>query len=1183
MLIDDLAQLRAHVVAFWASQRTEEPRVDEGGSTLRIHRHPTLPTYECLVRVGEAQGLALLDTGATASFMTPEMASASNAIVDDTPQALHASFLQGKSSPITQRATADVHIREHLITARHRFYITSMASHDVLLGMDWIESARPEPNYSLRTWDLRLPVTVEIPTNDATRPSYVDLTQVVSSRQNPRQLDDLLTVEEPHELPAFMQARAAAISPLPTEYEEYADVFDTERANQLPPHRPHDHEIHLEAGKTIPFGALYSLSHREQEELREYLAKMEANGFIRPSKSPAAAPLLFVPKKDGSLRPCVDYRALNAITVKDRYPIPLINEHLDRLSSAKVFTKLDLKGAYNLLRIAEGHEWKTAFRTRYGSYEYLVMPFGLCNAPSTFQRLMNYVLADLLDVFVIVYLDDILVYSESTEEHVGHVRQVLERLRTNQLYCAPDKCEFHVTSVEFLGYVVTTNGVTMDESKVRTVVDWPQPESIRQIQVFLGFANFYRRFIRHYSRVVSPLTDLLKGVSKGRVELPPAAVDAFNRLKKEFTTAPILRHFDPTLPTVIETDASDAVVAAVLSQWHQRNPTELEPSSPPNTRTHSLHPVAYWSRKMIPAERNYEIHDKELLAIVDCCAQWRHYLHGLGKPFLVYTDHQALLYFNTKRQLTRRQARWQAELAEFDLVIHYRPGKEAVRPDALSRRHDLFPDAPSKPDPANYGVLLPDHFFAAAAHVEQPLDGLPPAWVEELKATTSLPDAVTWIDGLPRHQNGKIFLPNGLRHKALQLLHDHPTSGHAGPRPTLSLVRRHFWWPSLTRDVHTYVRTCAACRRAKPPRHKPHGYLLPSSPPNRPWSRITMDHVTELPPSVANGHTYDAILVVVDKLTKYAVFIPANSADTAATLAHQLHRYVFAYFGLPDDIVSDRGTTFVAEIWVELLRILRITGSFSSAHHPQTDGQTERTNQSLETFLRFYTAYDHSDWASLLPTAQLALNNRPSSTTTVSPFTATLTFAPRIHPTLPPPSADGRTPAELLAICQEGIQRANQAMAGAYNRRRSDVKFSPGEKVLLRTRNLRGDRPSRKLSNPLAGPFRVEARVGALAYRLRLPASWKIHPVFHVQMLEPYPDDIRESTDAPQSKTLVDDYEDFEVEEIRDSRRRKNRLHYLVKWVGYKPSWVPADDVDHATELVDAFHAANPDKPRPRK
>jgi len=272
----------------------------------------------------------------------------------------------------------------------------------------------------------------------------------------------------------------------------------------LPPHRPYDHKIQLEPGTTPPFGPLYTLSETELKALDEYIKENLTKSYIQASTSPAGAPILFVKKRDGSLRLCVDYRGLNKITIKNRHPLPLIGESLDRLRSATVFSKLDLRAGYNLVRIAEGDEWKTAFRTRYGHFEYRVMPFGLTNAPATFQHLMNDVLRDFLDDFVVVYLDDILIFSTSLDEHKRHVRRVLERLRDNGLFAKPEKCAFHQREIEYLGYLVSPDGVKMDPKKVSAILDWPEPTNVTQLQAFLGFANFYRRFIHSYSKVAVP-------------------------------------------------------------------------------------------------------------------------------------------------------------------------------------------------------------------------------------------------------------------------------------------------------------------------------------------------------------------------------------------------------------------------------------------------------------------------------------------------------------------------------------------------------------------------------------------------------------------------------------------------------------------------------------------------------
>ena len=462
---------------------------------------------------------------------------------------------------------------------------------------------------------------------------------------------------------------------LPDELKEYEDVFSTEEAGHLPSHEGRDHAIETTAEP--PFGPLYNLSNTELAELRRYLDDALAKGWIQHSTSPAGAPILFVPKKDGGLCLCVDYRGLNKVTVKNRHPLPLISETLDRLTGAKVFTKLDLKDAYHRIQIRKGDEWKTAFRTRYGHFEYLVIPFGLTNAPATFQAYINKSLTGLMDKFCVVYLDDILIYSDAQSEHLDHVKQVLERLRRFGLYASLKKCDFFTTKVEFLGFIVSTNGLAMDQRRVAAIQEWPKPKSYHEVQVFLGFVNFYRRFIHHYSQIAGPLTGLLKGsqrgIKSGPFEWPEAVDQAFQRLTDAFNKAPLLKHFDPQLSIRIETDASEYALAGILSQLQEDNK--------------QWHPVAFHSRKMIPAERNYETHDQELLAIVMEFKQWRHYLEGSFHPVEVLTDHNNLKYFMGLAQLNGRQARWAMKLSMFDFFITHRSGKTNPA-DALSRRPD---------------------------------------------------------------------------------------------------------------------------------------------------------------------------------------------------------------------------------------------------------------------------------------------------------------------------------------------------------------------------------------------------------------------------------------------------------------------------------------------------------------
>jgi len=352
---------------------------------------------------------------------------------------------------------------------------------------------------------------------------------------------------------------------------------------------------------------------------------MEGTGKIKRSTSLAGSPILFVPKPHRrGLRLCVDYRALNKITIPNRYPLPVMQELQDRVQGAQWFAKMDLKNGFHLFRMRKGDEWKTAFRTRYGLFEFQVMPFGLTNAPSTFQDMMNHVLSDLLDVGVLAYMDDILVYAKTEKEQDRLVKEVLGRLQENGLAVSTEKFTWKAQEVEFLGYVIGRDGIKMAKGKVQAVLEWKTPESLTEVQSFLGFANFYRRFIQNYSRVARPLTELTKKERREDWAWNQEAQTAFEELKRRFTTAPILAHFDPTRQVIIESDASDFALGTVLSQRDEEN---------------RLHPVAFHSRKFQLAEINYEIHEKELLAIVDAFKHWRRYCEGAMHQIQVFSDH----------------------------------------------------------------------------------------------------------------------------------------------------------------------------------------------------------------------------------------------------------------------------------------------------------------------------------------------------------------------------------------------------------------------------------------------------------------------------------------------------------------------------------------------------------------
>ena len=482
-----------------------------------------------------------------------------------------------------------------------------------------------------------------------------------------------------------------------------------------------EHAIDLEDGKQPPYGSIYSLGPVELETLKTYIETHLKTGFIRPSKSPAGAPILFDKKPDGSLRLCVDYRDLNNLTIKNQYLLPLIGESLDWLSQAKRFTQLDLTSIYHRMRIKEGDKWKTAFRTRYGHFKYQMMLFGLSNKSASFQGYINKILVEKLDIFIIVYLDDIFIYTEDQSQgDVEAVQSVLDILKKNGLFANLKKCRFHNHEIRFLGYVVSSQGIRRGDERIEAVKNWPEPKSIRDIQVFISFANYYQRFIQGFSRIAAPLTSMLKttgssdsaprlgadddevvggggdrNLSKSKKSkntksgsqtrigatgeptfLTPGAREAFNQLRQAFTKAPILRHFDPEYHIRIETDASGYAIGGVLSQLTSDHLT---------SDLSQWHPVAYFSRKMIPAEMRYETHDGELLAIVEAFKTWRHYLEGCKHEVLMLTNHNNLRRFMDTKSLSSRQVRWAQELSRYHFRINYYQGKANGAADALSQ------------------------------------------------------------------------------------------------------------------------------------------------------------------------------------------------------------------------------------------------------------------------------------------------------------------------------------------------------------------------------------------------------------------------------------------------------------------------------------------------------------------
>ncbi|GJP56271.1 hypothetical protein CLOM_g15346, partial [Closterium sp. NIES-68] len=688
---------------------------------------------------------------------------------------------------------------------------------------------------------------------------------------------------------------------------EFQDILPDDLPNELPPYRTHQHEIVEEPGSKPTFRAPYRLSPTELTDMKKQIEYLLAKGLIRPSTSPYGAPVLFTPKPDGSLRMCIDYRALNKQTIKNKYPIPRIDDLLDQLRGAMVFSKLDLRSGYWQIRMADNSIHKTAFRTRYGSYEYLVMPFGLTNAPATFQAEMNHILRPLLDECVVVYLDDILIYSRDMKQHVEHLRRVFEILRRERFYVKLSKSEFALEKVQFLGHMVSAQGVHVDPKKVEAVRTWKTPENVKELQQFLGFANYYNRFVPQYAKLAAPLTNLLKKNTPYKWETKHQ--EAVEQLKQAVTSAPVLILPDPERDYVIEADASDQAVGAVLMQ----------------DQGNGLQPIAYLSKKLHGAELNYPIHDKEALAIIIAFKAWRCYLEG--RRTTVYTDHCSLKYLKTQPNLSRRQVRWIDFLeTHFHYDIVYKPGHKN-KADALSRPAHVAAIQVEGMNPLLKGLFT--HGYAIDPEIS----------LAEKRHLLQWDSDIAYRKGSP-----KIWVPNypPLRQLLLEEYHDVLYAGHFGSNKTLTGIAKHYYWPHMADDVQKFVTSCDTCQRMKSSKQKKAGLLQPLPVPEQPWQVVSLDFITGLPPT---SSSHDAILVVIHKFSKMGHFIPTHTTARTEETAQLFVRHIISQHGIPTTLISDRDPKFTSKFWKELMSLLGTKLAMSSAYHPQTDGQTERLNQ----------------------------------------------------------------------------------------------------------------------------------------------------------------------------------------------------------------------------------------------
>ena len=1159
---------------------------------------------------------ALWDPGAGASFISSQKVSELRLTPKPLSQPLRLEVWDGPGTVITHQAVVDK-VKFGNKEGKWSFMIDPHPPHEIVLGIDvsraWHLTVNPNndrlvcvaplgPSCAKRHekawWDEREPEDSSVPENGVNAGSghlreWEESVRVKTYFCSSRLEKETLTIGEETDN-VFVVARhlhsVTACTPEEEEKkQELIEAMDPEVAaltrqfprlfqppDSVPPERAVKQHITLKPNALPIRRAPYIVGEDKVRSMREQVQQLQKQGWIEPSMAPWGSPVLFVPKKEKVFRMCGDFRDLNALTLDDSFPLPRVELILHRAGGATIFSTLDLASGFHQIALTEESKPFTTFClpepvAGNSLWRWTVMPFGLKNAPPTFQRAMSFALKGCED-FSAVYIDDILIFSRTRADHLKHLQRVFECLDQDSYHVRLQKCLFLQEEVEFLGHRLTEKGLQASPNKIEALQAWQPPfQKAKHVKQFLGSVLWYKSFIPHMATIAAPLFPLTS--STKRFEWSEAATAAVRTLQKLVSQAPCLARWDPALSTRVVTDASKVGIGAVLEQEHDTG----------------WRPVAFWSRRLKDPETRYHTTDREWLAVVEAVTRrWKGFLEG--RPFMLCSDHMALQRKLTKSAqdppVTDRQSRWIEALMPFALTFEYIKGKDNTVADALSRC-PVSARSVTVVQSVQFGFL--GWMRLAAQHDPDYQRSLLEAEKDVTKGEN--------VQGLLRLPDGRWVVPrdDALRTSLLAEAHDSVASGHFGQLKTFKLISQYWFWPSIQEDVREYVQTCVRCQKVKSSTHKAPGLLYPLSV-SRPGHTITLDYVSKFTPAEKTQH--DQCLVMVDKFSKFVMLKGCRESISAEETARLFHEKVFPLFGAPRVVLSDRGPQFSARFWREIMSLMQTKVAIATSHHPQTDGQSERTIQTLLRLIRTYASQNQKQWEAHLPMFEVALNSVAHASTGLPPHQVLFGQEARVPSTFLeeelrsglPKAGEEFVPTSLklrrwLQRCQDvwrlvhdNQKAADEKAKERYDKNRKAVHFEVGSLVLLSTSSHAALTGVRKHRERFVGPYLVEGAVHPNAYKLKglPPGVPTTQNVRYLRAFKPSPSRFL-SRPTPEYATPVevDGHWEWEVEAIVGHRQLRQGFKYRVKWKDTpQEQWLPASALRHCRHLLTDYHRA---------